>query len=408
MRVIRDFDLWFLIEDAKKYRMILYADQEYLERMQKTLYNLDVPVAYAVSDKAYGRVRSVYELLYEDPQTIMIIVAKHRFDQARKTLEGMGFRLGVQFKSMQRFLPETCAAPYYYDPVCGFNVYTETEGLQGFRVFGEADHPSALRIVTMGGSTTDAFLYPFRSWSEFLHERLKQRGIENVVFCGGVAGYRSSEELFKMIRDGIGLAPQLVLNFSGSNDLSVFHYPYINGYMRTISAYLKNHADGLNTRFGMNAFGVSWGRGGVKTDTPQEEDYYSVWFQNQKMIHAVCEAFGIRHLTFYQPNMCNGKKLTAYEQEYFLNACYWGPDRMTPEQTMRRAIVFRERVRQDAGKESWLADLSGIFDREEVYLDRLHVNETGNRLIAEHMIQEMERLCMIGPGIQYEGSLEPL
>lgn len=94
MRVIRDFDLWFLIEDAKKYRMILYADQEYLERMQKTLYNLDVPVAYAVSDKAYGRVRSVYELLYEDPQTIMIIVAKHRFDQARKTLEGMGFRLG--------------------------------------------------------------------------------------------------------------------------------------------------------------------------------------------------------------------------------------------------------------------------------------------------------------------------
>ena len=151
------------------------------------------------------------------------------------------------------------------------------------------------------------------------------------------------------------------------------------------------------------------GAGGVKTDTQQEEeDYYSFWFQNQKMIHAVCEAFGIRHLTFYQPNMCNGKKLTAYEQEYFLNACYWGPDRMTPQQTMRRAIDFRERVRQDAGKESWLADLSGIFDREEVYLDRLHVNEAGNRLIAEHMIQEMERLCMIGPGIQYVRSLEPL
>ena len=59
---------------------------------------------------------------------------------------------------------------------------------------------------------------------------------------------------------------------------------------------------------------------------------------------------------------------------------------------MRRARAFRERARRDAGKESWLVDLSGIFDNEEVYLDRLHVNETGNRLIAVHMIQEMERL----------------
>ncbi len=393
LKVIRDFALWFLIEDAKKYRMILYADQEYLGRMQKVLHNLDVPVAYAVADKACGQARSVYELLYEDPHAVMIIVVKNHFDRARKTLEGMGFRLGVHFKSIQRFLPETCAAPYYYDPVCGFNVYTETEGLQGFCVFGDADSPSALRIVTMGGSTTDAFLYPFRSWSEFLHVLLEERGVENVVFCGGVAGYRSSEELFKIIRDGIGLAPRLVLNFSGSNDLSVFDYPYINGYMRTVCAFLEQQRDRLDTRFGMNVFGVSWGRGGVKTDAPpSEEAYDSFWLQNQRMIHAVCEAFGIRQLTFYQPNLCNGKKLTEFERAYILNACYWGPDRMTPEQTIRRAVAFRERVRRAAQQESWLVDLSGIFDREEVYLDRLHVNETGNRLIAEHMLAEMERL----------------
>lgn len=396
IKVIRDFDLWFLIQDAKKYRMILYADQKYLERMQKILYNLDIPVAYAVSDQAGGQVQSVYGLLYEDPKAVMIIVVKDDFGQARKLLEGMGFQLGVQFKSIQRFLPEICKAPYYYDPICGFNVHTKTQGLQGFCVFGDAGSPSAVRILTMGGSTTDAFLYPFRSWSEFLHSFLKQRGIENVVFCGGVAGYRSSEELFKIIRDGIGLAPRLVLNLSGSNDLSIFDYPYINGYMRMISAYLEQQGDRLDTRFGMNDFGVSWGRGGVKTDTSKsEEDGYSFWFQNQKMIHAVCEAFEIRHLTFYQPNMCNGKKLTAYEQAYFLNACYWGPDRMTPQQTMRRAIAFRERVKTDAAKESWIVNLSGIFDGEEVYLDRLHVNETGNRIIAEHMMMEMERLCVM-------------
>lgn len=395
IKVIRDFDLWFLIEDAKKYRMILYADAKYLEHMQKLMEHLDISVAFAVADKAYGQVRCVYELLYEDPRSIMVVVASDRFEQARKTLEGMGLQLGVHFKSIQRFLPETYEAPYYYDPICGFNVFTKQEGTQGFAVFGDADSPSALRILTMGGSTTDAFLYPYRSWSEFLHILLEQRGIENVVFCGGVGGYRSSEELFKIIRDGIGLAPQLVLNFSGSNDLSVHDFPYINGYMRSICAHLEQRKDVLDTRFGMHAFGVSWGRGGVKTESPAaKEEFYDFWYHNQKMIHAVCEAFQIRHLTFYQPNLCNGKKLNRREQAYFLNACYWGADRMTPQQTIRRTLAFGRRVKQDAGKHAWLIDLSRIFDQEDVYLDRLHVNETGNRLIAEHMILEMDRRQM--------------
>lgn len=393
MKILRDFDLWFLIEDSKKYRMILYTDLEYLRKIQKLMENLDVSIAYAVGDSENSEVCSVYELLYEDPRSIMVVVVKKNFYSARKILEGMGLKLGVHFKSIQRFLPETHEAPYYYDPICGYNLYTDSEELQGFRVFGEPGHSKALRILTMGGSTTDDFLYPFRSWSEFLHCILESKGIKNVVLCGGVGGFRSSEELFKIIRDGIGLKPDMVLNFSGSNDLSIQDYPYINGYMRSICSYLEKQKNQLGTRFQMNPFGITLGTKMNLTETG--EDSYSFWFRNQKMIHAVCESFCIQHLTFFQPNMVNGKKLSEYEQAYLLNACYWGIDKMTPEQTMKRALTFRKCVERDALKENWLVDLSGIFDEEDVYIDRLHVNETGNRLIAENIVCEMERLCMI-------------
>lgn len=66
---------------------------------------------------------------------------------------------------------------------------------------------------------------------------LNRKGCSNVVICGGVAGYRSSEELFKLIRDGFDFKPDIVLNYSGFNDLYLQEYPYINFYMKQISHY---------------------------------------------------------------------------------------------------------------------------------------------------------------------------
>lgn len=51
-----------------------------------------------------------------------------------------------------------------------------------------------------------------------------------------------------------------------------------------------------------------------------------------------------------------------------LNAYYWGVDKMTPEQTMKRVFIFQKCVERDALRENW---------------------------VAENIICEMERLCMI-------------
>lgn len=392
MRIIRDVSLWFLIEDAKKKRIVLYTDKKYYAALCQVLQNIDVEIEYAVSDEGRDELRSVYDLMFENYDEIMVVVAKDDYDfpAARLKLEGMGFSLGVNFKNIRKYVPECLSMPYYYDPVCGFNLFTGNEKTNGFKIFGDMKDRNSIRILTMGGSTTDAFLYPFKSWSEILHERLEECGVPNIVYGGGVSGYSSADELYKIIRDGMSLEPDIVINYSGCNDINLRDYPYINSYMKRISGYLEKQSDKVGTRFDMNAFGVTWG---INAYSEEDTDAnYSFWVKNQKMIHAICQSFHIRHITIHQPNLCNGKKnLTEYEKEHMLNICYCGVVRQPMEKNMQQAIQFRKRVEEDAMYEDWIEDFSDIFDNEDVYIDRFHVNENGNQIIAEHILQVLER-----------------
>lgn len=128
--------------------------------------------------------------------------------------------------------------PYYYDPLLGYNLGTKNKDTAGFCIYGDMQN-AKFHILTLGGSTTDPSIYPFKCWSECLHDLLEEAGLSNAVICGGVAGYTSAEELFKLIRDGFSLKPDIVLNYSGGNDMQVEEeYPYINFYMREIGEYL--------------------------------------------------------------------------------------------------------------------------------------------------------------------------
>lgn len=392
IRSIRDVSLWFLIEDSKKKKMILYADEVYCEKVTRLLANMDVEVAYSIGEDAAAGQRSVYDLLLEDPQEIMVVVAKDDFAAAQEELQSLGLVLGVHYKNFRHYTIETLSRPYYYDPVCGYNLYTDGSKYNGFRVFGNPEEKKNLRILTMGGSTSDAYLYAFKSWSEYLHEELDRNGIDNVVMCGAVSGYSSADELFKIIRDGIALKPDIVINYTGCNDIKLVDNPYINAYMKQICGFLEQQNTRVGTRFGSNAFGVTWG---VKVDATQDSNY-SFWHNNQRMIHSICEGFQIKHLTFHQPNLCNGKRnLTEYERNYLGNICFCGPDKQPVEVNIEQAVHFRNRVQQDAERENWLVDLADIFDDQDVYVDRLHVNEEGNRIIASKIFGVLKQMDFV-------------
>jgi hypothetical protein len=185
MRIIRDAGLWSLIEDAKNKRIILYTDTKYCKELCRIFDNIDIVIDYVVTDEQSADCRSVYDVMYEDLNNIMVVVAKEDFVAAKSVLEGIGLKLGINFKNIKRYNKECIDMPYYFDPVCGYNLATNDNKYNGFKVCGNPDNKDCLRIVTMGGSTTDAFLFPFKSWSELLHEKLEENLISNVIFVGG-------------------------------------------------------------------------------------------------------------------------------------------------------------------------------------------------------------------------------
>lgn len=384
LRVISDFSLWALIEDSKQYRMILYADAKYRVRMESLLKLIDVQLDYQVSEENESDYRSVYDLVYEDKDQIMVIVAKENFAVAEKILNEIGFQLGVHFKNIERYSQEINLLPYYYDPLLGYNLGTKNKDTAGFCIYGDMQN-AKFHILTLGGSTTDPSIYPFKCWSECLHDLLEEAGLSNAVICGGVAGYTSAEELFKLIRDGFSLKPDIVLNYSGGNDMQVEEeYPYINFYMREIGEYLVQKKDMTGLNFDSHGFGISYGINSFTDGNLLEKCNF--WLDNQKMIHTVCQSRNVRHMTFWQPSLFNDTKpLSAQERSYQLNLVYIGVKREHKSRYADKSQNFACLVRDAIEKYEWIYDLTGIFGNESVYIDFAHVNEQGNKIIAEYV-----------------------
>jgi hypothetical protein len=153
--------------------------------------------------------------------------------------------------------------------------------------------------------------------------------------------------------------------------------------MRRICDYLEMQNGKIGTRFESNPFGVTWGIN-MKMGDDDGDSNYSFWIKNQRMIHAISECFNIKHVTLHQPNMCNGKKtLTEYERSYLVNCCYCGVLKQSIEENIHQSVQFSEKAAEDSKKYPWLVDASDLFGEEDVYIDRLHVNEEGNRIVAQ-------------------------
>lgn len=381
IRIINDFCLWELIEDAKHYKMILYADEQYTQPFKRLLKLIDVEVSYCIS--ADEDSVSIYDLLYEEKDKIMVIVVCDDFYPAKIRLEDLGLQLGVNFRDIQYYKRMINLIPYHYDPVLGYNLNTENEETEGFRIFGNLNDARAIRILTLGGSTTDAYALP-NTWSEYLHEILSEQNIDNVVICGGVSSYTSAGELLKLIRDGFALKPDIVLNYSGFNDIGLPRYPYINHYMRQMSRYLGTQSQINSVHFDQHKFGVSWGVNGDFEGSVQDD--YRFWINNQKMIHAVCSVRNVYQFTFLQPSLFNGKKkMSQTERSYQQNLVYSGVNRILTKEFSENVKEFCHLSRSDVNESDWLYDLSEIFYDQDVYFDSCHVNEIGNKIVAENI-----------------------
>lgn len=305
-------------------------------------------------------VRSPFDLMKENPDEIVIVLTLSASDAAENVLQGMGFLEGINYYTMGRI--EQQKEFDIFDPFLG---HSRMDDLEGFKKFG--NDGADKKVLTLGGSTTDYSLSDIHSWPFFLQQECVIGGGYNgvEVINGGMGGYYSGQELLKLLRDGIPLNPDIVVSYSGINDavgiaLAEGH-PLIN-------KYLKNTLDNLPIKNKKIGYGY---------EKKNRESRIDNWISNMRMMHAICEEFGIKFYSFLQPFVWIGDyHMTEKEKEVFEYVNIYAGE---VEKAMQFYSVIRDRIKDYP----YIYDFTDIFSgMSGIYYDMCHCNEEGNRIIA--------------------------
>lgn len=314
----------------------------------------------------YGyEVKAPEDILYEDMSKIMVVIATGTNRDVNEILTGLGLREGVEFFHCGTLRNEPCNI---IDPFLGYNRLADIDGFKNMGNYNKNNKS----IICLGGSTTDYSLYGIKSWPEFLFKLLEEDGIHLNVLNGGVVGYTSSQELLKLIRDGLELAPSLVISYSGVNDLCN-NAPMIgNKYLYNIWNQMENTILENRPDYVMTAGSVS-----ISYGTKTQLDVAEYWYRNEILMCNICRGFDIPFLGILQPSIFTKgtEKHSLYEERMFQMFSL-------REHATKQSMKAKQLV--NAGVEKNIVDFTTLFNQcENVYVDISHVFEQGNKIIAE-------------------------
>lgn len=340
---------------------------------------LKCEVAYFVDIYTDGKTKmffdkhvfSIEHVKLEPPGSFFIINVFPYFDQMDRKLSYLGLIEGRDFTNLHGYFKSIFCDKF--DPLLGF---TRDDDFTGFKRFGN-NISKVLKIVALGGSTTDYSYSSVKSWPEILHELLIASGIDNVVYNGGICGYMSSQERDKFLRDVIPLQPDFVFCLSGVNDIAWNHgskdYPYYSRYMleQIISP----------TFFGKDTVENSLGMG-IKDEIKDYEN----WFKNQRIICGAAKEFGIRYTCFLQPCIFTGNYQKSNFETKWLNDLLnnWLYEHKSIENIFMKWKSFYEGAKQLIINDNHIVDCTNAFDElSGIYIDGIHCEEEGNHIIAQ-------------------------
>lgn len=373
--------------------VILYGYEKELEEAGRKLSRVGLPIKNCVARQSEDEDGTVFELLYlESEHTVFMVLDKpseNLADMYRKT----GIDLSKIFFLYQ--LTECARADYpyigaiTYDPTLGF-ARKSVSGPGDFTAYSFKGDHRPVRIVTLGGSTTDSYIR-YSCWSYYLSQILQDKNIPHILYNGGVAGYHSGQELLKCVRDGLSLEPNIIINWSGTNDLRTWSnkgYSYLCDYQFDFMESLHLEKDGNM---------------GVRDNTKSVMEF---WLKNMRATHALAEEFGIAHFAFLQPILESKKNLSLSDYS-LLNLEYEGGIR----EKGRKNVIFCDEAKRDSEIQRyrrrgeyvferkdmsgfpWITDCVDMFTDENVYYDNCHLYSEGNRIVAEKIYEK------IGPTI---------
>ncbi len=382
----------YIIDRCKDRKLFICGTGNEAVRLAKYLSIMGIQVVHYIDDERAGnllnktKIISSIDLVYEETDKLFILITgeTERYGALRKKFNDMGCLEDVDFT----YHTSIASVPYRYsyDVTLSFN--RVTEGIEGFELFGDIDNPNAVKIVALGGSTTESELFLNRGWVQFLAECLQRNHISAVVYGGGICAYTSSQELLKLIRDVIPLKPDIVLSYSGYNDLSNFptiaereryKKPFITPFqVQFVNQTLKQLKEVKYSK------AIDWDIGVKDTvyyGLQNEKTCSEHWIDNMRMMHTISKEFGIYFASFFQPYRDNG----YYKSTDTQNIIYRRKDTATAPASSFVPWI-KENLHQiikEIKNYDFITDFSDIFAEEEnIYYDVVHVCERGNQIIA--------------------------
>lgn len=239
----------------------------------------------------------------------------------------------------------------------------------GFEVFKPYRDGSCLKIVTLGGSTSDPTLCNIKSWSEILWKKLNDMGINTCIFAGGVASYTVTQEWIKLYRDVIPIKPDIVISYSGTNDLRSNYYE--EGHNFAMKYMVENIRKAVQKKIVRNTMQSQNIIRKITLGPDGTEDRAEHWIRCERMMHAICEMDSIHFLGFLQP----------------VNNKIW-LDEIGQSDLLEDDLYIKAKRIINELKYNWLIDLTEILNgQEQVFFDRAHVYEKGNYIIANYILK---------------------
>lgn len=377
---ITRYTLWLVLREAQNRKIIIYGDNNIGYDLERKLNLCDVTVSYFVADtdSESNDIKNVYELMYENPDEIFVIITEPDYERCERKLQEIGLKEVTHYRRVDSLI-DNYPIKWYLDVQLGHTYKLIDCPHYGVRIFGDNSEKS-FRIITLGGSNTDAHLYPFASWSEALYRICKRRGHNVTVICAGVSSYTASQELLKLERDLLLRNPDMVISYSGINDI------YMEDDKKFASSYHRSvYWSSVLPEMGkLNRKGIFTG----------ENNYLSAfewWLACERMMYGICTAFHIPFFGILQ-GLLGGKKWNIREKEIFLNGTWYGRYPAQYRKNFEKEALFRNKMKElDKAEYPFLYDFSGLFDDEDVFCDGTHVNERGNTIIAQNIYQLIEK-----------------
>ena len=395
----------YLLERCTNRKLFIYGIGREAVDISNFLLAMGIYTHYFVDDEYAGGqicdrpIISPIDIVYEIPGSFFIIIAKSEayYGLSRQVFLNQGFTEDIDF-TYHSEVPLTKEAKCY-DVTLSYNRTVDT--IEGFEVFGDTGNPNAKLIVALGGSTTESTYLFIKGWAQYLAEMLMHDHVPAKIYCGGVAGYSSSQELLKLLRDVLPLKPDVVLSYSGLNDL--YGYPKPTEIIRNgrpfITHFQVEFIEKIIEKLQPSKeklpvmHDLLWQENGNTTvyyGLKNQKSASELWLDNTRIMHAIAKEFGFIFVSFFQPFAFNGfYEITEVQKIMYgrkaptcIHDGYkkWGAPYANDVKKIISAIKNYD----------YIYDFSRIFENHEgVYFDASHVYERGNVIIANKIYEKI-------------------